>query len=145
MTAPPDPDATFHIFGGRPDDSGFPVPAFTAQAFVIDQGTLFEPALPIQFSRELAEIRCSDQPVSELDGGLRNVTVPVLHIGAAGGNANAIDYTLSRLGSRDITSTLVQVLDPGLEAFDYGHGDVFSATDADVHVWQPIIDWVKAH
>lgn len=141
----PPPGSTFHIFGGEFDDSGFPVPVFTSQNFAIDQGSLFEPALPIQFSRELAEIRCSPDPVSVLDGGLGNVTVPVLHIGAAGGNANAIDYTLSQIGSSDITSTLVRVLSPGQEAFDYGHGDVFSATDADARVWQPVIDWVRAH
>lgn len=145
VVLPGAPDTTFHIFGGQFDDAGAPFPVFTSQEFAIDQGLLFEPALPIQFSRELFEIRCSEQSVSELDGGLENVTVPVLHVGAAGGNANAIDYTLSQLGSRDITSTLVRVLEPGLEVFDYGHGDVFSATDADVRVWQPIIDWVKTH
>ena len=137
--------SNFHIFGGQFDDMGFPFPAFTDQNFAIDQGTLFEPALPVQFSRELAAVRCSTEPVSVLDGGLGNITVPVFHIGAAGGNANAIDYTLSQLGSSDITSGVVQVLDPGQEAFDYGHGDVFAATDAEVRIWQPIVDWLKTH
>jgi len=136
---------TFHIFGGTFDDMGFPVPVFTPQAFIVDQANEFVPALPVQISREIAAVGCSVEPVSDLDGGLGNITAPVLHIGAAGGNANAVDFTLSLLGSEDITSTLVQVLEPGLEAFDYGHGDVFAATDADVRVWQPIADWVNAH
>ena len=78
-------------------------------------------------------------------GGLPGVRVPVLHIGAAGGNANAIDYTLSQIGSADITTMLVRKLMLGEEAFDYGHGDVFAATDAAVEVWQPIVDWIKSH
>lgn len=138
-------ESSFHIFGSDVDETGFRFPNFTDQEFAIDQGTLFEPALPVQFSRELAKIRCSADAVSELDGGLGNITVPVLHIGAVGGNANSIDYTLGLIASSDITSSLVQALSPGEEAFDYGHGDVFAATNARVLVWQPIVDWLKTH
>ena len=138
-------EGSFHIFGGDFDDQGFPLPVFTDQAFAIDQGTVFEPVLPLQFRRELAEIRCHAEPVSELDGGLANIKVPVFHIGAAGGNANAIDYTLSQIASTDITSGVVQQLEPPNDAFDYGHGDVFAARDADVLIWQPIVDWLKTH
>lgn len=140
----PSPGDPFHVFGGTFDETGFPVPVFTPQALIVAQASSFVPSLPVQFSREIAMVRCSVEPVSELDGGLVNITVPVFHIGAVGGSANAIDYTLSILGSDDITSTLVQVLDPGQEGFDYGHGDMFGATDADVRVWQPIADWVAS-
>jgi len=144
VTSPSGPEP-FHIFGGAPGEDGFPAPAFTPQNLAIDQGILFEPALPLVFSRDLSAIRCSAEPVSELDGGLPGVRVPVLHVGAAGGNANAIDYTLSQIGSTDITTMLVRKLSPGEEAFDYGHGDVFAATDAAAEVWQPIVDWIKRH
>ncbi|MEM7280036.1 MAG: hypothetical protein AAF438_00195 [Pseudomonadota bacterium] len=134
----------FHIFGGQFDDLGFPFPVFTPQGLVIDQGTLFEPALPLQFDRERFQIRCSEDAVSKLDGSLSKIKVPVLHIGAAGGNANAIDHTLSQLRSRDVTSIIIQLLPPEAALFDYGHGDVFAATDAEARVWQPIADWMKA-
>lgn len=136
---------TFHIFGGTFDEDGFPFPTFTPQAFVLDQASLLEPVLPIRISRDILEIRCRAEPASSFDGGIAGIRVPVLHIGAAGGNANAIDYTLSQISSTDVTSTLVRVGEVGQEAFDYGHGDVFAATDADIRVWQAMIDWVNTH
>lgn len=144
LATQPAPGETFHVFGGTFDEMGFPVPAFTPQELLVAQATSFVPNLPVQFDRGLAQVGCSVEPVSDLDGGLGDITVPVLHIGAVGGSANDVDFTLSLLGSDDVTSILVQVLEPGHEAFDYGHGDVFAATDADVRVWQPIADWVAA-
>jgi len=135
---------TFHVFGGEFDEAGFPVPTFTDQDFLVQQAMLLERALPLRISRDLSAIRCSDTPVFDFDAGLADITVPVLHIGAAGGNGNAIDYTLGQIASTDITSSLVQLLPPGQEAFDYGHGDVFAATDADIRAWQPMVDWIKA-
>jgi len=140
----PSPGETFHIFGGTFDEMGSPVPVYTPQALLVAQATSFVPHLPVQFDREIAQVGCSVEPVSDLDGGLGDITVPLLHIGAVGGSANDVDYTLSLLGSDDVTSILVRDLNPGSEAFDYGHGDVFAATDADIRVWQPIADWVAA-
>lgn len=144
ITVVPFGPTPFHIFGGRFDDPFSASPDYTDQGFAIDQGTLFEPALPLQFSRELAEVRCRAETVSALDGGLAEITVPVLHIGAAGGNGDSIDYTLGRISSTDITTMLVQVLPGEPPIFDYGHGDVFAARDANVRVWQPIVDWIDA-
>lgn len=79
------------------------------------------------------------------DDHLSEITVPVLHVGAAGGFGVHGVETLSLLGSSDTSSHIVQLLPAGAEAFDYGHVDLLWANDAEALVWQPILDWIVAH
>jgi pimeloyl-ACP methyl ester carboxylesterase len=79
------------------------------------------------------------------DDHLSEITVPVLHVGAAGGFGAYGAETLSLLGSSDTSSHIVQGLPAGAEAFDYGHADLLWASDAELLVWQPILEWITEH
>jgi len=76
------------------------------------------------------------------DDHLHEITVPVLHVGAAGGFGAAGAETLSLLGSTDTTAHIVQLQPPGAEVIDYGHVDLLWAADSEALVWQPIADWI---
>ncbi len=65
------------------------------------------------------------------------------YVGAAGAFGAFGIHTTTLLGSVDVTTLIVEEAeDP---AQDYGHSDLFLADGAEVLVWQPILDWVRAH
>ncbi|HYO73445.1 MAG TPA: hypothetical protein VEU33_46010, partial [Archangium sp.] len=70
------------------------------------------------------------------DDYLAQVKVPVLYVGAMGGVGGHGLHSLSRLGSKDVSTHVV----PG-----YGHADLFLASGAQNTVWAPILDWVQRH
>jgi hypothetical protein len=49
------------------------------------------------------------------------------------------------LADTDITKFNVQLLPDEQRALDFGHADLFLATDAQKLVWKPILDWLVAH
>ena len=49
------------------------------------------------------------------------------------------------LGSKDVTVHLVQRLPDAARVADYGHADLFLASDAKTAVWAPIYQWMKSH
>ena len=73
-----------------------------------------------------------------------NKIVPVFYIGATGGLNTLGLYTLTLLGSEDVTHYIV-TLTPGSPAIDYGHGDLFNASNAKSVVWSKILAWLKNH
>jgi hypothetical protein len=75
---------------------------------------------------------------------LGEIRVPVLHLGGAGGIAPYTTATLSYLGSTDISQHIVSVGAPD-PALDYGHVDIFTASNAPTLVWQPVLEWVQQH
>ncbi len=87
----------------------------------------------------------SDRVDVPYDDHLDEITVPVLHIGAAGGFGAYGTETLSLLGSTDTTAHIVRLQPAGSEALDYGHADLLWADNAEALVWQPILDWIEAH
>ena len=66
---------------------------------------------------------------------LRQVTVPVLYVGAAGGTGRYGLYSLSLLGSKDITLHHVQLYRTPGARMDFGHMDLFTADGAPTLVW----------
>lgn len=80
------------------------------------------------------------------DDHLREVTVPVLYVGAAGGAGTYGLHSLSLLGSTDQSSLVVHAFsDDTARPAEYGHADLFLANDAESRVWAPILDWVQRH
>jgi hypothetical protein len=80
------------------------------------------------------------------DDHLREVTVPVFYVGAAGGSGTYGLHSLSLLGSTDRSSLVVSSPVAGTpRAEEYGHVDLFLANDAESRVWAPILDWVQRH
>jgi hypothetical protein len=98
---------------------------------------------PLRFELDVTRICAGIEP-PYLDH-LGEVTVPVLDIGGAGGYAPSTSYTVSQLGSSDITQLYVQLHPDNEVELDYGHVDIFTAWNAPDLVWHPILDWVNAH
>jgi pimeloyl-ACP methyl ester carboxylesterase len=79
------------------------------------------------------------------DNHLNDITVPVLYVGAGGGFGSNGLYTLTFLGSQDVSSLIVSFYPPEQAAFDFGHADLFHAQDAENLVWSPIYQWLSQH
>ena len=99
---------------------------------------------PTRFELEYSILLCGEEE-SPFDDHLAEITVPVLDIGGAGGLAPHTAYTVSLLGSTDITQLYVSLRPPEEIALDYGHIDIFTAANAPQLVWQPLLDWVRSH
>ncbi|WNG33486.1 hypothetical protein F0U61_07545 [Archangium violaceum] len=86
------------------------------------------------------------RPDVPYDNHLSKVKVPVMYVGAAGGMGTYGLHSLSLLGSKDVTSYVVQRFeDDAARPVEYGHADLFLADDAEALVWTPILDWVQRH
>ena len=97
---------------------------------------------PILFELDYSRLMAGES--SPFVDHLGEVRVPVLHIGGAGGLAPYTTATLSYLGSRDVTQHIVSVGSADA-SLDYGHIDIFTASNAPTLVWQPVLDWVQDH
>jgi hypothetical protein len=115
-----------------------PLPA--AQDFV--QTAAFVEAM--SFYHDYAVILCDEEDVP-YDDHLADITVPVLSIAPAGGIGETGDYGLTLLGSTDITILNIQLHPEDERVLDFGHIDIWTADDAPVLVWQPMVDWINSH
>jgi len=80
------------------------------------------------------------------DDYLKDVKVPVLYVGAAGGFGSYGEYAAKNLlGSKDVTVLRVQRESDSARAADYGHADLWLASDAEKSVWKPISKWMDKH
>lgn len=128
-----------HFVGGSPFDLLYTLPEVFADAL-----QAVPPYFPLPVSVDTAAIGC-DMVDVPFDDHLGEITIPILYVGAAGGNSRLGEYSMSLTASNDITSVVVQLLPDEDAATDFGHADIFLAQDADVLVWQPILDWLVAH
>jgi pimeloyl-ACP methyl ester carboxylesterase len=138
-----EPVPFYHFTGGTFDANGIP----TGLLYSNDQDLFhFEIASsPYQPNRELADAdksTCGQHDVP-FDDHLGQIKVPVLYIGAGGGFGQFGVYTTTLLGSTDVTIHITS-LNP-IRLADFGHADLFQANNAQALVWQPILDWVRAH
>ncbi|RKH93093.1 hypothetical protein [Corallococcus sp. AB038B] len=134
----------YHLAGSIPDAVGMPEKtAFTPEPTLFDY---FQQAAPYQSLNEVVETEkqlCGlDVPY---DDHLKDVKVPVLYVGAAGGVGTYGEYSTRLLGSTDVTRLIVRSRPEGQRALDVGHADLFLARDARVRVWKPMLQWMEAH
>ena len=104
-------------------------------------------ARPFQSFTEQVEserLMCGDESLP-YDDHLKQVKVPVLYVGAAGGYGAYGVHSTKLLGSKDVSVHLVQRQLDAFRIADYGHADLFLASDAPQAVWEPILAWMKAH
>ncbi len=104
-------------------------------------------ARPFQSFTEMVEserLMCGDESLP-YDDHLAQVKVPVLYVGAAGGFGSYGVHSAKQLGSKDLSVHLVQRLPDAYRIADYGHADLFLASDAQTAVWEPIYQWMKKH
>ena len=102
---------------------------------------------PYQALIEAVEVDAliSDTVDLPYDDHLGEITVPALHVGAAGGFGAYGAEALSLLGSSDTSELIVRLQPEGAELVDYGHTDLLWAADSEALWWQPMLDWIEAH
>jgi len=140
-----EPTPFYHFTGGTFDSQGKPsglLYSHEADLYTFEQGSA-----PFQPNRELADSDAATcgQSAVPFDDRLGKITVPVLYVGAGGGFGDYGVFTTTLLGSTDVTIHIVHKVPADQRLFDYGHADLFLATDAQTLVWQPILDWISAH
>jgi hypothetical protein len=102
------------------------------------------PFQPLLQEAEGYSIACGDAN-PQFDDHLEAIGVPVLYVGAAGGEGSEGLYTLTLLGSKDIQSFVVSFYPPDQVALDFAHVDLFDADNAQDVVWSRILDWLQDH
>jgi hypothetical protein len=99
---------------------------------------------PSRFLYDYSRIMCDEEDVA-WDDNLALIEVPILNLGGAGALAPIADHTLGLLGSTDIQHVIVQLLPDDQRYEDFGHIDIWTATQAAELVWQPLLDWIVSH
>ncbi len=136
---------TYHFLAGTFDDYGMP----DGFQFNTDQGWFEFMVTGCAYEATLFEVDylntvgdCVDVP---FDDHLGDVCIPILNVGSAGGLGYYSEYTLSLLGSTDVTSFIVSFYPPEAAVADFGHIDLFTANNAEALVWLPTLDWIVDH
>jgi pimeloyl-ACP methyl ester carboxylesterase len=137
-----EPVPAYHFTGGTFDANG--LPTGLSYSNETDLFHFASGASPYQPNQELADadaFTCGQTHVPFADH-LAQIKVPILYIGAGGGFGPYGLYTLTRLGSTDVT-THITSLNP-VRINDFGHADLFLGNNAQTLAWQTILDWVRA-
>lgn len=134
-----------HFVGGYFDDSGIPTGLrFTDPALWVDVMRAVPPYVPRATLRDFGATIC-DQVDVPFDDHLGEIALPILYIGSAGADGPYGFYSTTLTGSRDVTQVQVQLLSDAERIYDFGHADLFTASNAETLVWRPILDWMLAH
>lgn len=135
-----------HFVGAYFNDAGIPTDLrFTDITLWLQMLQRTPPYWPRQAGADLSFARCEAGVDVSFDDHLQDITVPILNVGAAGGAGLRGNYTASLTASEDLQSFLVQRLPDDQWMYDFGHADLFTATEAATHVWQPILNWIVDH
>lgn len=142
------PAPLYHFTGGTYDAQGLPNGLlYTPEASLL---ALEAGASPFQPARELLDAdaaTCDDPAIAEVafDDHLADIKVPVFYVGADGGFGHYGIHTTTLLGSQDVTHLVVDLQPAAAQLVEFGHADLFLATDAETLVWQPVLSWIQAH
>lgn len=135
-----------HFVGGTFDEAGVPTGLrFTDPDLWVDVILATRPYWPLGATADVARSRCESGRDVAFDDNLREITVPILYVGAAGGTGLAGAYTASLTSTGDYEEVLVRLLPDEERAHDFGHADLFTASNAATHVWEPIREWIVDH
>lgn len=143
-------NAWWHYWGGEfdgdpQDPNTLPIDTrFLPQEWAYEFMATASPWQAQAFFYDYSRIGCDEYEVP-WDDNLGLITLPLLNLGGAGGLASNLDYTLAMLGSTDIEEVIVQLLPYEQRFEDFGHIDIWTATDAASLVWAPLADWTIAH
>lgn len=88
-------------------------------------------------------ITCGVDPNLPYDKYLADIQVPVHYVGSGGGFGPYGLYTLSLLGSKDVSHHVVSFYQPDEAYKGFAHVDLFYAQDAQELVWEDFLDFVK--
>jgi pimeloyl-ACP methyl ester carboxylesterase len=138
----------YHLTGGIFAPDGYPlVPVdlrFTTIEALLIKLEEFSPFIPLQLEYDYSATACGEVDVP-FDDHLADITNPILYVGAVGGTGDLGLYSLTLLGSTDVTSLIIQLLPPEDWGLDYGHNDLFMADGAVELVYDPIVEWMESH
>jgi hypothetical protein len=136
----------YHFVGGTfPGGDSSVIPDGLTYTTIPRWNSFLASASPFEPARMMAEtfaITCGDGQ-SSFDNHLGDIRVPVLYVGAAGGFGRKGLYSLTLLGSKDVSTNIIGSLRPDKAAFAFGHVDLFTATNAQELVWSPIYRWLS--
>ncbi|WNG14191.1 hypothetical protein [Cystobacter fuscus] len=133
----------YHFTGGTFSGSVPTGLTWTNERFLFDVMMQASPFQSIGEQVETLALWCGS-PSQPYNDRLHHVKVPVLYVGAAGGMGDLGLATLAQLGTKDkdISVFIVKRLSDGARALDYGHADLFLASDAEQLVWPRIASWL---
>ncbi|MDD3642694.1 MAG: hypothetical protein PHQ19_04430 [Candidatus Krumholzibacteria bacterium] len=97
-----------------------------------------------RFMGDYSGVICDEDDLP-YDDNLAIIDVPVFYVGAAGGIGAGGLYTTTLLGSTDVSSLIVSLHPPEEAVLDFGHIDIFAASNAQEVCWAPILEWIVAH
>lgn len=102
------------------------------------------PYQPLKLAIDTDRAICDDpaQPGVAFDDHLGDITVPVLYVGAAGGIGMAGEYTVSLLGSTDVTT--YEISGGTIPQLEFGHADIFHTRQDPATTWEPIMTWLTS-
>jgi pimeloyl-ACP methyl ester carboxylesterase len=141
ITYPP----SWHFVAGVFNDSGITTALqYTDPWLWIDVERAIPLYFPVLGDTDQEKVTCYDV-VAPFDDHLAEVTLPILYVGAAGGFGERGYYAVTLTASTDITKSIVQLHPSDQPELDFGHADLFTATNAETLVWQPILNWLVAH
>lgn len=136
---------TWHFVADVLDKDGMPTDLqYTDPVLWFDVLGAIPTYFPTKADLETFWVSCHDV-VAPFDEHLKKVTLPILYIGAAGGTGKEGYYSVQKTGAEDVTKSTVQFNPDSEVMMDFGHADLFTATNAETLVWQPIFDWLVAH
>ncbi len=131
----------FHLFAGEfEDDTPVGMQFISNEAWVEYLCSMSSLESNVAGLDQAHEICGDDVPWNQHWDDIR---VPVFYVGARGGFGEACLYQLGFLGSDDVTTLMVST-NPD-ELLDTGHLDLFLGSNAEVLVWQPILEWIVDH
>jgi hypothetical protein len=99
---------------------------------------------PVHVSIDQAGQFCGDVDVP-WDDNLSQITIPIFFLGAQGGFGPYGSYSLSLLGSSDISQQIISLHPPEEISLDFAHVDLFIGQNAPDLAWQPILNWLESH
>lgn len=86
------------------------------------------------------QVICTDTP---LDDHLHDITIPIFGLGGRGGLGDEGLYSTTLVSSADVTYTNISITTGKAE--DFGHDDLWRASNAAALVWSPILNFVTTH
>jgi hypothetical protein len=140
------PEIPAHYWAGIFDEEGTGTGLqYTEVDMLVDFWITSAPAgQPVRLVYEGDHIFCP-AATSPWDDHLSEIDVPILNVSAAGGYGLDFEHTLGFLGSADVTNLVVQLHPDDERLLDYGHIDLYTASNAQGLFWQPMLEWIEEH
>jgi len=135
----------YHYAGGQFGGNGLPTGLlFTPVSAFFEFLISASPYEALRFQQEVAALVCGSDDLP-YDDHFAEIAVPVFYVGTRGGFDTVGTYVMELIGSEDKNTLVVSLLPPEAQMADFGHVDCWTASDAEVVVWQPILGWLDAH